>query len=1511
MTKRLLLLALAMLALLAPSGLALAQPAEVAPVGPPVPTNYADQRGQVIRFSQGPASFADRVQDFRLGDPAPTSTEAREGIRIIGIPDNSSISLGCQGSVVVEFTDNALVDVEGPDLWVYEIGPDVEAMDVEISANGMQWVSAGRVEGSTSELDIGPYAASGEHYRFVKLTDGATYCGGGDTAGADIDAVGAIGSVAATVGFGPVADFQSPWLWAAMALGLLGGLFGTGINFVPAPAELRRLIERLTGRDSITEEELAAWQRALGTPPPIGAPVESFGPTEALVAPEAEPVPDRAPAAPGTESHEPGEEAALKADEEQGPVNPDSPREIYRRANAGDIEAARRWEEMKGEDDRSFFDRAGNFLMKAELKNGDETSLFDEAGAVLAKAALGPVAGMVFSDLGPEDMKEARKLDWIEEGERAGNDLGEAVSNRAGEIWDKAKETVKGAVEIVQMSEEERAEMISQTEEAIRTSAVGKIAGEIMDGAEVLGSMDADQVRIAGSAIEGVASDALATKIEQGQQLIEIASKMTDEQIRAVEEIVKIGANEALDEGGRAWERAKREVWGGDPDEMSKMLAAGTVTVIEEVVVEVATGGAGGGLRAIDKAGDAIDAVRAVDKAETIAEATRVGDKLGDVADAGRVDAKLAGAATPPADVPDLPRSPDTGGAGARGIVPGDSLAVRGGDAAPASSGGAKPAPVEPRPPEAAPGEIPAPAKASEAAGSAPPTRSDGPGPGDTSPGPNRQQGAQSGDASRGSGDDRPTRALEHPEDAWRRGSEEPQSPGDIGSDDTRLHPKEELPGQGRTGTDRREPGPAEAAPDAERERRAAADTRTDLDRPAKIEAEAARPPGEKTERLADPDIPPSEQARTRRGDTAELRPEDLPDGKREAPIDRAAGRGEEVRPGVRRGHDDRHSVRMSKEDADRILGDVEADAVAERSRTSTQRDPGGKPSEADQPLDGPNDDLAAGNESPPQGDPGRKADDAPRPADDVAARREASTDRTPARDSKSGSGAEDGAAESGSGAEPLPAKAGLPDAPVPDKPDKPGGSGPATGRLRDPDLPPDEATAAARGNAEAMRDDMETLRNHPMDGPPDAPKPDAPVPDKPDKPGGSGPATGRLRDPDLPPDEAPPGASRSAPASEPPPARHEGGPASGEDGRGSRWSSGDDKAETIMPPDWPPAPGALRADLPPEVPAHGGAAGRDPPGDGGGAPDRIAPRGDPAPDVPVLPASQGKLLENQTITARTVTGLDESGRPILHPHDEVTVPIGPHLNRGSFSDVFASTEGYFGRDPENTLVRISKPITTDAGLQSLRADKIGREALGQVKAEIASPDVLGTFEIMDKNGGRRVMEVVENITVGDKRGVRASDVLEDRAMNLEEAIAYDRGTRALNQKGYVSVDLHEGNFTLIDNGDGTRKLGVFDPGGIMPVKGNNPEIAREIQSLINSPGPDAFRIKERFAVEAIREDVRALLQAHVDGKALGIDLDKFIFKPDMGRKHALVGELFSADDPEALYRQLREAGAP
>jgi outer membrane protein OmpA-like peptidoglycan-associated protein len=160
---------------------------------------YPDGHGGYVYFPMADVSFADKVAGYRMGDPPPDPEYRFPSREALGIPDYDAakdqgyVTLGCKGALTLQFTDNALVDVSGPDLYVFEIGPGVEPTRLAISPDGKNWVDIGRIAGGRAEVDIAQWAGGNKSFRYVRLTDLGSDCDS-STPGADIDAVGAIGS---------------------------------------------------------------------------------------------------------------------------------------------------------------------------------------------------------------------------------------------------------------------------------------------------------------------------------------------------------------------------------------------------------------------------------------------------------------------------------------------------------------------------------------------------------------------------------------------------------------------------------------------------------------------------------------------------------------------------------------------------------------------------------------------------------------------------------------------------------------------------------------------------------------------------------------------------------------------------------------------------------------------------------------------------------------------------------------------------------------------------------------------------------------------------------------------------------------------------------------------------------------------------------------------------------------------------------------------------------------------
>ena len=158
-----------------------------------VGNTYLDEKGNVVFLPLGKISFADRVVSHNPGFPKGGFSQGSLGEpdlpKDLGKFDARFCSIGIGGVLVLEFTDNALTDVNGPDLFIFEIGK-VEPTVLEISKDGTEWIHVGEIEGGTAMVDIHEFVKPGETFTFVRLTDLMTESG---IPGADVDAVAAIG----------------------------------------------------------------------------------------------------------------------------------------------------------------------------------------------------------------------------------------------------------------------------------------------------------------------------------------------------------------------------------------------------------------------------------------------------------------------------------------------------------------------------------------------------------------------------------------------------------------------------------------------------------------------------------------------------------------------------------------------------------------------------------------------------------------------------------------------------------------------------------------------------------------------------------------------------------------------------------------------------------------------------------------------------------------------------------------------------------------------------------------------------------------------------------------------------------------------------------------------------------------------------------------------------------------------------------------------------------------------
>ncbi|MDN3725308.1 OmpA family protein [Aequorivita sp. SDUM287046] len=161
---------------------------------------YRIDRYESIYLPLGKISFADKLIEYKVGTPPPIQ-KFRDSIQCLHEPNYKNyqtpnfLSLGCGGSLTVEFTDNGFMNLPGDDLYLFEVGPSKEPAKVEISQNGIDWVYAGKIAGGKSSIELSNAGIDDETvFYFLRITDLKDLCRS-KSAGADLDAIGAINSV--------------------------------------------------------------------------------------------------------------------------------------------------------------------------------------------------------------------------------------------------------------------------------------------------------------------------------------------------------------------------------------------------------------------------------------------------------------------------------------------------------------------------------------------------------------------------------------------------------------------------------------------------------------------------------------------------------------------------------------------------------------------------------------------------------------------------------------------------------------------------------------------------------------------------------------------------------------------------------------------------------------------------------------------------------------------------------------------------------------------------------------------------------------------------------------------------------------------------------------------------------------------------------------------------------------------------------------------------------------------
>jgi len=145
-------------------------------------------------------AFATKVVGSVAGTPWTSKSINKDPAVALGVPDfvegrAGDYCLGKYGTLTLEF-DVCVRDGEGADLYIFEVGGDVEDVLVEVSDDLETWHDVGQTSGVDGRIDLynNVQTQSGA-YKYVRLTDLGEYPAG-STPGADIDAVGLLNWVA-------------------------------------------------------------------------------------------------------------------------------------------------------------------------------------------------------------------------------------------------------------------------------------------------------------------------------------------------------------------------------------------------------------------------------------------------------------------------------------------------------------------------------------------------------------------------------------------------------------------------------------------------------------------------------------------------------------------------------------------------------------------------------------------------------------------------------------------------------------------------------------------------------------------------------------------------------------------------------------------------------------------------------------------------------------------------------------------------------------------------------------------------------------------------------------------------------------------------------------------------------------------------------------------------------------------------------------------------------------------
>jgi antitoxin component YwqK of YwqJK toxin-antitoxin module len=323
----------------------------------------------------------------------------------------------------------------------------------------------------------------------------------------------------------------------------------------------------------------------------------------------------------------------------------------------------------------------------------------------------------------------------------------------------------------------------------------------------------------------------------------------------------------------------------------------------------------------------------------------------------------------------------------------------------------------------------------------------------------------------------------------------------------------------------------------------------------------------------------------------------------------------------------------------------------------------------------------------------------------------------------------------------------------------------------------------------------------------------------------------------------------------------------------------------------------------PPPGPATPGT--RPPPVDAPAGPS--AARGDAVPALPVL--------DQASMPGRTAT-INSGGA-------STEIKFGTFINEGAFNQVY-NIDGQPGK-----VVRVSKGpserLEARVDLQGRRALESSREGLAG-SLEFVEAETFTNVQSSDPDLNGRTISIMRKVDT------RASEQLKTNPggqPTAGQAIAYDRGVRALNNQGYAMLDGHTANYYFRPaGGDDEWVMVVIDPGGIVPARGLDPAAARKIQTMVDDPpnrapapgGPAPGQDRGPISYVSKALDMQPVLDEFADPQRMGLASMKEIvetgphdlplFKPAGAEDFPDVRRLFSVSDAEAeaAYAALRAA---